>query len=83
MCVLPQDLCVLRADDDPSRWEVAICRFGQRERLAAFGSFEAAAEYALAYCEEVRRRDNSELSVHFPDDCPCCRAAQQFVSLSI
>jgi hypothetical protein len=83
MCVAPHDLCVIREDGDLSRWEVAVCHYGQRERLAEFGSFEEAAEFALARCDESRRRDNYELNVHFPDDCPCCRVAQQLVSLSI
>ncbi len=83
MCVSPQDLCVLREDADSSRWQVSVCQHARRERLAGFASFEEAAEFALQRCDETRRRDNSDLNVHFPDDCPCCPVAQQFVSLSL
>ncbi len=65
------ELCVLR-DESGAGWSVAICRGNvvDREVLARFSDSAKAAEFAVAE-RDRRRADGVELTIHFPDDCPC------------
>ena len=65
------DICVIR-DDDTNQWAVTICRGnGTREQLRKCRTPEEAAEFAYAERDRFRKHRGMELTVHFPDDCPC------------
>jgi hypothetical protein len=64
-------LCVLRVDENT--WTVSLCRAPQeRQVLRRFETRAAAAEWALA--ERARRREAGQgnVTIHFPESCPCC-----------
>jgi hypothetical protein len=70
------ELCVLR-DDDHTSWVVSICHGqGRREPLARFKKRDEAAEYALAERDRRRAQSGVELTIHFPDDCPCYQSPE-------
>ena len=66
------DICVL-ADAGHTTWTVGICMGGgARKWIGTFPDLERACAAALA--ERDRARSSGvELTVHFPDDCPCYR----------
>jgi hypothetical protein len=65
------DICVIR-DDESDQWTVATCRGnGTREVLHTCATREQAAELAYAERDRFRRNRGLELTIHFPDDCPC------------
>ena len=63
------DLCVLK-DFPAGSWTVSICWGGAREHLRTFVNYARASEFALEE-RERRRLTGEELTIHFPDDCPC------------
>ena len=65
-------LCVL-ADESHQHWLVSICQGGGNKLvLRRFESRAKASEWAIE--ERARRAGNGggSLTIHFPDDCPCC-----------
>ena len=66
-------LCVL-PDEQHAHWLVSICQGGGNKLvLRRFESRDKAAEWAI---EERARRaaetNGASMTIHFPDDCPCC-----------
>ncbi len=65
------DLCVLR-DSNKNSWSVAICSgAGTRKSLGTFLDRDRAYAFALEERDRRRKTAGVELTVHFPDDCPC------------
>ena len=65
------DICVIR-DDESNQWTVTTCRGnGTREVLKTCATREQAAELAYAERDRFRKTRGLELTIHFPDDCPC------------
>ena len=66
-----EKICVIRTDDQ-KRWRVSLCGgFAARTPLGEFETREEAADFALAERDRRRAKDNVEIIVHLPDDCPC------------
>jgi hypothetical protein len=67
------DICVLR-EPQADTWSVSICRgLATPTMLGRFADREKATEFALAERDRRREAEGVELTVHFPDDCPCYR----------
>ena len=65
-------LCVI-PDEHHAHWLVSICQGnGRKLVLRRFESRDKASEWAIE--ERARRAGKGEgsLTIHFPDDCPCC-----------
>ncbi len=66
-----EKLCVIMSEDQKV-WRVSVCRgFGTRQQLGDFATREEAADFAIAERDRRREKDNVEVIVHLPDDCPC------------
>ena len=67
------NICVLR-DPMGAGWTVSICRgLANPTLLGRFDERAKAMAFALEERERRREADKVELTVHFPDDCPCYR----------
>ncbi|MCY2954397.1 MAG: hypothetical protein NTU53_20895 [Planctomycetota bacterium] len=71
------DICVLR-DPQADTWSVSIWRgLASPEVLGRFDERAKAVAFALAERDRRREAEGVELTVHFPDDCPCYRTYRQ------
>ena len=65
------DLCII-FDPPQNDWAVVVCSGqGVHDPLGRFATREKAAEFAMAQREEKRAATGQELTIHYPDDCPC------------
>jgi hypothetical protein len=65
-------LCVL-ADEDHKQWTVSICQGGGNKLvLRRFDSQDQAADFAIEERARRQQLNDGPMTIHFPDDCPCC-----------